>query len=180
MKLSDFPRRVFIQKEALAYPLTERILEKVKAQVSLVSGADEIREEIASVRDPIGEGKKIIYLTVQRGRFLKPCPCSPGVVSCGYLVVNSILGCPLDCSYCILQSYLTDPWITVLVNESDLMASLKPILVSTKAQGWRVGTGELSDSLALEWLTGQGERLATLFKQSLATSFKPSLPTRLR
>jgi len=164
--LADFPRRVFVQREAWDYPLTERILERLGPRFEIIDNPEVIREELASFRDPIAAGKKILYLATQKGKFVKACPCSSRVISCGYFVINSVLGCPLDCSYCVLQAYLSDPWITVFVNEADLELSLKPFLLSAKLSGFRVGTGELADSLALEPLTGQAARLSFLFQHS--------------
>ncbi|MGQ9578396.1 MAG: radical SAM protein [Candidatus Aminicenantales bacterium] len=159
-------KRLFINSEALRYPLTEKVREKLNIPEEIINSPQVIREEMAVAADPIGEGKKIIYLTLARGRFIKACPCSPQVIGCGYLVINSVLGCPVDCSYCVLQAYLTDPWITILVNEDKLTANLAPFLASSRQTGVRLGTGELADSLALEPLTGQAARLARLFHLS--------------
>ncbi len=159
-------RQIFIQREALNFPLTARILARCQAPIEIIEDSRAIKEELASCPDPIGEGKKILYLTLQKGKFIKPCPCSPRVISCGYLIINSIMGCPIDCSYCVLQAYLSDPWITIFVNEDRLENSLRFLLKDSLPAGLRIGTGELSDSLALEYLTGQAERLTQLFYRS--------------
>jgi len=159
-------RRIFIQREALPYPLTARIMARTQAPYEIIDDPRVIKEELASSSDPIGEGKRILYLTVQKGKFVKPCPCSPGVISCGYLIINSVLGCPFDCSYCILQAYLADPWITLFVNEEQLEKSLQPLFKDSIPPGLRIGPGELSDSLALETLTDQAQRLSQLFYRS--------------
>lgn len=156
-------RRIFIQREALKFPLTARILARSRAATEIIDNSMVIKEELALCSDPIGEGKKILFLTLQKGKFIKPCPCSPRVIGCGYLIINSILGCPIDCSYCVLQAYLADPWITIFVNEDKLENSLKFLFKDSIPAGLRIGTGELSDSLALEPLTGQAQRLSQLF-----------------
>lgn len=160
-------RRIFIQREALNFPLTARILSRSQAPWEIVDDSEAIKEELARYSDPIGEGKKILYLTLQKGKFIKLCPCSPRVVGCGYLIINSTLGCPIDCSYCVLQAYLDDPWITIFVNEDKLEYSLQPLFKDSIPAGLRIGTGELGDSLALEYLTGQAQRLSQLFYRSL-------------
>lgn len=159
-------RRIFIQREALGFPLTARILARSQAPWEIVDDSGVIKEELAKCLDPIGEGKKILYLTLQKGQFIKSCPCSPRVVGCGYLIINSTLGCPIDCSYCVLQAYLADPWITIFVNEDRLENSLQPLFKDSIPPGLRIGTGELSDSLALEYFTGQAHRLSQLFYRS--------------
>ncbi len=165
-------KKLFIHPEALKYPLTEKVREKLKVPEEIVNDPRVLREEIAASADPLAEAKKIIYLAVPKGRFIKSCPCSPRVIGCGYFVVNSILGCPMDCSYCALQAYLTDPWITIFVNEDKLNSNLRPFIASSRLAGVRLGTGELSDSLALEPLTGQATRLARLFQGSRGAIFE--------
>lgn len=159
-------KKIYIHKEALTYPLTARILARNLAPIEIIDNPAVIREELKASEDPIGEGKRILYLAKQKGKFVKPCPCTPGMISCGYLIINSILGCPIDCSYCILQAYLDDPWITIFVNEDELERSLRPLLKASLPFGLRLGTGELSDSLALEPLTGQAQRLSQIFFRS--------------
>ncbi len=57
-------------------------------------------------------------------------------------------GCPFDCTYCILQSYLNHEYIKVY---SDFEGVRNDILALPKDRLYRLGTGgELSDSLALD------------------------------
>ncbi len=58
-------------------------------------------------------------------------------------------GCPFDCTYCILQSYLNHEYIKVY---SDFEGGVRnDILALPKDRLYRLGTGgELSDSLALD------------------------------
>ena len=82
---------------------------------------------------------------LQESSLLKPCPCSPGAVACGYYNLNTLSGCPYDCSYCILQGYLADkkpqsmPGLDRLEKDLETLKNL-PFP--------RVGNGELADSLA--------------------------------
>lgn len=162
-------KKIYVHEEALEFPLTARILARCSAPVEIIDHPLVIKEELKKSKDPIGDGKKILYLAKQKGKFIKPCPCTPGMIGCGYLIINSILGCPIDCSYCILQAYLDDPWITIFVNEDQLERSLRPLLKPSLPLGLRLGTGELSDSLALEPLTGQAQRLSQIFFKSCRT-----------
>ena len=59
----------------------------------------------------------------------------------------------MDCVYCILQAYLNNPWLSFFVNIDDLLDELELALGST-SQFWRIGTGEFTDSMALDSLTG--------------------------
>jgi len=100
---------------------------------------------------------------VNKGAFVKHCPCSPGAVSCGYFNLNTQSGCPFDCSYCILQAYLDDKDQGVFfTNWADLEADLAKFLAENREV--RIGTGELSDSLAFESVRPSARRLLELFR----------------
>ena len=99
----------------------------------------------------------------RKGAFIKHCPCSPGSVSCGYFNLNLQSGCPFDCSYCILQAYLEDKNRAVFyTNWTDLQAELGKFLALNREV--RIGTGELSDSLAFENVHPSAGRVLELFR----------------
>lgn len=123
-------------------------------------------EIIADSPDPVGEGKKHILLARQKGRFVKPCPCSPGVVGCGYMIIDQVRGCPLDCSYCLLQDYLHGAPVTVFVNLDGLWPELESYARRLAAKRKpRIGTGEFGDSLALDPLTGLSADFVSFFRR---------------
>lgn len=93
--------------------------------------------------------KKTLFFTENKGVFLKKCPGSRGVVCCDYHTINSVTGCPFDCSYCILQHYIiNNPFITVFTNRDQAVGEIAEYL--QKNSRIRVGTGELADSLAFD------------------------------
>lgn len=108
---------------------------------------------------------------VQKGAFVKHCPCAPGSVPCGYFNLNLQSGCPFDCSYCILQAYLDDKDQGVFyTNWADLEAELRGFLAANREV--RIGTGELSDSLAFENVRPGARRLLELFRDFPETVFE--------
>jgi len=108
---------------------------------------------------------------LQKGAFVKHCPCSPGAVPCGYFNLNLHTGCPYDCSYCILQAYLENKDQGVFyTNFDDLEVELGKFLASRKEV--RIGTGELSDSLAYENLHPTAARTLELFRRFPDTIFE--------
>ena len=146
-----FPEKIFIAKNALSFPLTKKILRACPdAPIEVIGNRRPITDLLRSSPDPIGTGKKLLFLTRRKGAFVKPCPCTPRYVGCNYFIINSVLNCPLDCSYCILQLYLGASPLTVHVNLEDLWKELEIFLSRRKGRFLRLGTGELSDSLALE------------------------------
>lgn len=93
--------------------------------------------------------KSTLFFISQRGRFLKKCPGSRGVVCCDYFTINSVSGCPFDCSYCILQHYIgNNPFISIFTNRETIETEIREHLATHRRL--RVGTGELADSLALD------------------------------
>ena len=111
--------------------------------------------------------KKVLFFTENKGRFLKKCPGSKGVVCCNYYTINSVTGCPYDCSYCILQHYIgNNPFITVFLNKEKAVDEIVSFLAENSFL--RVGTGELADSLALDHLLDEsGFFIGELAKRSL-------------
>lgn len=105
----------------------------------------------------------MISYTEQKGKFVKHCPCTPEVVPCGYYNINLHTGCPYDCSYCILQAYLENPEPVFFTNFDDLEAELQELDRSQKYV--RIGTGELSDSLALDHKTAYSLKLLKLVER---------------
>lgn len=109
---------------------------------------DEIREEA----DPLRAGKRVLLLTKNRGRFLKPCPGTKEYICCGYQILNFATNCNMECSYCILQTYLNNPVMIVYANIDDMFSELEDKLSENPESLHRIGTGEFTDSLTLDYL----------------------------
>jgi spore photoproduct lyase len=95
------------------------------------------------------KGRRTVHLCTEPGAFLKPCPCTPGAVRCGYSVLTLGFQCPYACSYCFLRFYAPDEPLALYAN---LEAAEEEFLRVTAASAGplRVGTGEFTDSLALD------------------------------
>jgi len=70
----------------------------------------------------------------------------------------------MDCVYCILQAYLNNPWLSFFVNVDDLFAELNEAFAKEPDRFWRLGTGEFTDSLALDSLTHLSRRLVAFMR----------------
>lgn len=158
------PERVLLDPRARAWPLTAAILDRLPGVP--VEEAGQIRarmEETKNTRDPIGTGKRTLYLTVDEGRSFKPFPEAEQYLSCDYFTLHVAEGCDLECSYCILQAYLTNPFLTVYVNAPEMLENLQSVLSANPDRFFRIGTGQLADSLSLDHLTGFSEILVPFF-----------------
>jgi spore photoproduct lyase len=125
-----------------------------------------LHQRTALVTDGFGTAKRKLYLTKHRGEFFKKCPGSEGQVCCNYFVINFASNCPMDCSYCYLQEYLADnAELKVFSNVDDLIEEADRILSRHRGVFFRIGTGEITDSLALEPYTGMVAELIPYFAE---------------
>ena len=125
-------------------------------------------EEISAANGngDFGAAKKKLLLTRHKGEFLKKCPGSEGQVCCNYYVVNFASNCSMDCSYCYLQEYLAhNPALKVFSNVDDLMTEAGDLLTKHPRFLFRIGTGEITDSLALEPYIGFAREVVPFFAQ---------------
>ena len=94
---------------------------------------------------------KNIYITKVLKKNIHKCPGTKYYRCCNYHVFDLIEGCPFNCSYCVLQLLVKHPYIKVYDNIVELINNLK--ILNRKGK-YRIGTGELSDSLAMDYLLG--------------------------
>lgn len=100
-----------------------------------------------------------LYLKEYKGKFLRFCPGTRAYHCCGYRIIHIGENCPMRCSYCILQAYFQDRVLKIWANQKDLFSELADGFGSNPNTRYRVGTGEFTDSLALEHLTGYSHDL---------------------
>ena len=163
------PEIFFLEEGIEEYPLAKDILSRHpgiprKTFRDISTLTDEIKP---SSYDVFGEGKKSLALTRFKGSFLKKCPgVSPGMVCCNYYVVNLSKNCIYDCSYCFLQDFLgNNPMQVAYVNVEDLLGELEEVFAQYPDRNFRVGTGELTDSLALDSIIPYTKHLLPFFNR---------------
>ena len=107
--------------------------------------------------------KKSLYLLSYEGELFKPCPGTKEYICCGYNILHIGTNCPLDCSYCILQAYFNQPSLRVFVNLERELADIGKLIDSTPEKIYRIGTGEFTDSLALDPIVGWSSIIPRFF-----------------
>jgi len=156
-------KRVYYSPDLEGFLWGRRQIERFSAYSPQPKLKEELKEELYLLSsDPIGEGKGILYLSLFKGPLLKPCPGTKGYICCGYWVGNIVAGCPMDCSYCVLQVYLNEPFLVLQLPWEKFFQEVKE-----RANGplpVRIGTGELSDSLVLEPLIGFVKEAVSFFR----------------
>jgi len=118
---------------------------------------------VSDARDITDQDCSTLILARQRGPFVRLCPGTPKHICCLYHNIDLAEGCDLRCSYCILQLYLSHSHITLYCNVDDLFTELDDRLSRHSRQFFRIGSGELSDSLTLEHFTGLAPELVNFF-----------------
>jgi spore photoproduct lyase len=155
---------IWIDAEAEAEPLTREILARLPRARVFVGDRVRLRSRNLDLEpDPFRRGKRILKLVKHRGAFVKPCPGTPAYVCCGLEILHIGQGCPMDCRYCALQVYLNRPVLEVFVNTEDLFAALGTHLDAHSGRMHRICTGEFTDSLALDPLSGLARELVVFF-----------------
>ncbi|MGO9607892.1 MAG: radical SAM protein [Candidatus Binataceae bacterium] len=146
-----------IEEAARGSALAARLVAAIapSVPVSYVGDGREASRAIPGA-DPFGAGKRQIVVMRRRTPFLMACPAgSAKFACCGYLVLVLASNCPMDCSYCFLQEHLANnPAFQIYSNYADSFEELDRLAQSAPGRHFRVGTGELADSLALDSMTG--------------------------
>lgn len=154
------PSAVWIEASEVDSALAARV------RTRLPSTPIHVVEEARLAEPPtFREGKRRLVVQRNGGSFLQHCPAgTPGVVCCSYLVMRFESNCPFDCSYCFLQDYVrNNPAIKVFTNVADGLAEIAAVLRAHPARTFRVGTGDVADSLALDHLTDLSCELVPFF-----------------
>jgi spore photoproduct lyase len=154
-----------VEKQCRHLPYTREIIGRSGLPVSVVE-EENIPALIELSSFNLTAGKRHLLLCRNKGRFFKPCPGTREYQCCGYHVLNIGMNCPMDCVYCILQAYLNTPWLSFFVNIEDMFAELDHELQKHPSRLFRIGTGEFTDSLALDNLTGLSRRLVEYIRHT--------------
>jgi len=158
--------KIYLDEKAKNDWMTKRILEALpQVPIEEVRDKKELIQRYHLFPDPLSLGKRRLFITHFLGRRLKPCPGTSNHICCGYYVINAVTNCPMDCSYCVLQEYLNNPFITVYSNLEDLLYEIDEFISKVPNHFIRLGTGELSDSLALEQIIPISQILIPFFEK---------------
>ncbi|MFH1429356.1 MAG: spore photoproduct lyase family protein [Candidatus Margulisiibacteriota bacterium] len=140
-------KTIYIENAVKEQPLTIQILERnPDAQVNYIDRYKELP------KDQIFEDDFV--LINYKGRFLEKCPGTQKHICCNYYVINWAVGCPYNCTYCYLHGYKNFPGIIIHANTSDMLTEIDSALAASPERIFRIGTGEFTDSVALESATG--------------------------
>ena len=156
--------RLYIHETVNDYPLVHSIQERLGIdRATVLSDRSKLHKILADKPDPVAYGKRVLFLTENRGPFLRKCPGTKSYICCGYHILHIGTYCTMDCAYCILQAYFGPPVLQYFVNQDALFTELDTLFDSKTPAFCRIGTGEFTDSLIWEPWTGLSEVLVSRF-----------------
>ncbi len=168
------PKKIFVESAASSSSLAAACRKKFP---------EAEREEIESLKEylvgrrPTGiagynRRREKLFIIAEQWDFFKPCPCTPGAVRCGYRVCNLGFGCLYECEYCFLPGYVNTPGIILPANLDRFFDRFSAAPPRTGSRPLRLGTGEFTDSLHLDGLTGYSLPLVEFFQERQDVTFE--------
>lgn len=152
---ADAISMIHVESDCVDHPQTRSILANAgNIPVEVIVDPKNRIHNLGFYPKSFTKGKRHLLLGRNRGKFFKPCPGTKEYICCDYQVLNIGMNCPMDCVYCILQAYLNNPHLSFFVNFEDMLHELTEAFLHAPEKFWRIGTGEFTDSLALDRLTG--------------------------
>lgn len=164
------PQHVWIDRQVVDSPITANVVRQLAGvPVDVIDGPPPLAAP-ADQAALMTLAKKHLYLTAQKGRFVRDCPGASsrnaeGRLCCGYVIIDTVSNCNYDCTYCYLQSYINTPYLTVYADVERLFEEIEAFLHTRPHQLVRMGSGEFSDSLSLDPLTGFSGLLVPFIRQ---------------
>lgn len=155
--------KLYADRDEIAHPLVQQISAKLGVSAQPVHDPNDLFKAIKTQGDPWQTAKQLLWLTCNKGTFLKKCPGTRDYICCGYQILHIGTYCTMDCAYCILQGYFHPPVLQFFINQEDMLAELDEAL--GRQEILRIGTGEFTDSLIWEELTGLNARLIRRFAE---------------
>ncbi len=149
------PEKIIIQKECKNDLITRNVLKNLSGVPA--EYFTHINEEYLN--------KNVLLIKKYKGNFLKACPCSPEIICCGYYVLQNAENCHLNCTYCFLHEYSNTDAVIVYSNVTEMFDELSMILDKNKNKFYRIGTGEFSDSLAIDDITEISKMIIPFFAE---------------
>jgi spore photoproduct lyase len=161
-----WPETIFVTDDTTDDPITKRVISRLKDVeiIRLKDRTDPLISEQGDLAARFTKGKRKLLLTRHLGAWLERCPGTQEHVCCNLWIVNPGEGCPMDCTYCYLQSYLIrNPTMKIFTNTSEMLKEIKVNALKDPGRLFRVGTGEVMDSLVWDELTDLTLELVPFF-----------------
>lgn len=161
--------KIYIDEASRSSDLAERMVSLFSSEkIEWVSAEPLLGHKGTLSSQQFNQSKKNIFLTPFKGQFFKRCPGSTQkktLTCCNYYVFNLGQQCNMNCSYCYLQSYLNTPIMKIYSNIEEGLKELEDMAQDHSHLPYRIGTGEVIDSLSLDEITLYSHKLIAFFKK---------------
>lgn len=162
------PQHVLIEASVAETPLAQRIRVRFPgARFEIIPSYKEYTGREKFGLKGYNERLQKFFIVHEKYDFFKRCACSSKSVYCGYHVMNLGSGCAFDCAYCYLQDYINSPGIILPANIGDFFAAFRDY-----KQDIRFGSGELTDSLVFDHITGHSTEIVNFFRNYPRSQFE--------
>ncbi len=163
MRTSRDIRAVLFDSRENDNRIISRFLQLIGPEFISFRNDEELNDHVNALKYKYNS-KEVVILKSFKGRFFQLCPGSQGVTCCNYRVINTCINCLYDCTYCFLNSYLNSFGIIQFTNIEDIYKEVD-LFLKTGDSGfiYRIGSGEFTDSLMMDDVTGIGEKLISKF-----------------
>jgi spore photoproduct lyase len=150
----------YFQKER-DNPIVKRFLGLRGKEIIECRDDHELESAVESVKKRGVASKEAVILKKFQGRMFQKCPGSPGVICCNYLLMNIGFNCLYNCTYCYLNYYLNSFGLIQFINTEISYQDIWDTVRANRDTVYRIGTGEYTDSLMFDDVTGIGTALIT-------------------
>ena len=174
IKIDDI-RVILYNKSEMSNKLTERFLSLKNISYEKYTDDKNFNEIIQQLKNKKYSSKEVLILKEFKGRMFQKCPGSKNVICCNYLLLNTCFDCLYDCTYCFLNSYLNSFGIVQFTNVYSVVDEIDDFIKdAVKDNIYRIGTGEFTDSLMMDEITGIAEHIIqnTYLYKNLIVEFK--------
>ncbi len=164
------PSHILLDPTVIDLPLTKKILSKFP----LVPVQPLEHSKSHKQKSDFGLAKKKLVLSRMKADPIKEFGAMSRSSGRPYFSLDLISNCHLECTYCILHSYLeNNPAITLYVNLEEILDRLEAQIVQA-VPGTVIGTGRIADSMALEEISEHNQALIPFFanKQNVRLELK--------
>jgi spore photoproduct lyase len=160
--------KIFIDQRSRGSGLAQRIQDLFRSdQIEFVTETP-ISHKGPLSAEQFDRSKRLLYVKPFEGYFFKRCHGATQKKTlncCNYYVLNLGQQCNMNCSYCYLQSYLNTPTMQMYSNIDQALAELQEMADQHPDLPYRVGTGEVIDSLSLDEISLYSRQLIEFFRR---------------
>jgi len=165
-----YPKNIFVERKVSNSFLLKRFKNIFpKARISEIKSLKDYsrNNRALGIRD-YNRRQDTVFIAEESHDFFKKCPCTKYAVGCGYHIFNLGFGCLFECNYCYLQEYTNSPGIILPANIEIFFEKFNLY----REKGMRLGTGEFTDSLALDHFTQYSIPIIEYFKKQKDVVFE--------